>query len=109
MKENNPASVLAALVAVAAAAAAFAGLSQAKIPTTLDGPFEPRTAPFHAGLRGHAVDLPADDPRLRRRVSGFLPEQIAVSLSVDYDSVWISWVTGSCFLPLINLFFLLFF
>lgn len=66
----------------------------AKIPTTLDGPFEPVTVPFDNSLRGNAVDLPDTDPRVRRRVNGFAPEQISLSLSATYDSVWISWITG---------------
>ncbi|GFY99382.1 purple acid phosphatase 15 [Actinidia rufa] len=65
-----------------------------KIPTTLDGPFEPVTIPFDRSLRGNAVDLPDSDPRVRRRAKGFEPEQISVSLSSNYDSVWISWITG---------------
>lgn len=65
-----------------------------RIPTTLDGPFEPVTVPFDRSLRGNAVDLPDTDPRLQRRVKGFEPEQISVSLSATYDSVWISWITG---------------
>ncbi|KAJ8428510.1 hypothetical protein Cgig2_029963 [Carnegiea gigantea] len=69
-------------------------LSYAEIPTTLDGPFKPITVHFDKGLRGNAVDLPDTDPRVRRCVSGFEPEQISVSLSYDYDSVWISWMTG---------------
>ncbi|XP_052185132.1 purple acid phosphatase 15 isoform X2 [Diospyros lotus] len=64
------------------------------IPTTLDGPFEPKTVPFDESLRGNAVDLPGADPRVRRRVEGFEPEQISVALSATYDSVWISWITG---------------
>ncbi|KAF7845567.1 Purple acid phosphatase 15 [Senna tora] len=64
------------------------------IPTTLDGPFEPVTVPFDLSLRGIAVDLPDTDPRVRRLVQGFEPEQISVSLSATYDSVWISWITG---------------
>uniref|UniRef100_A0A6N2LCZ0 Purple acid phosphatase n=2 Tax=Salix viminalis TaxID=40686 RepID=A0A6N2LCZ0_SALVM len=64
------------------------------IPSTLDGPFAPHTAPFDVSLRGNAVDLPDTDPRVRRRVKGFQPEQISVSLSTTYDSVWISWITG---------------
>ncbi|VVA15819.1 PREDICTED: purple acid [Prunus dulcis] len=67
---------------------------EARIPTTLDGPFEPVTVPFDQSLRGNAVDLPESDHRVRRRVKGFEPEQISVSLSANYDSVWISWVTG---------------
>ena len=69
-------------------------LSYAQIPTTLDGPFKPLTVSFDESLRGNAVDLPHTDPRVQRRVSGFEPEQISVSLSYDYDSVWISWITG---------------
>nr|AGL44403.1 calcineurin-like phosphoesterase [Manihot esculenta] len=65
-----------------------------KIPSTLDGPFQPVTVPFDVSLRGNAADLPADDPRVVRRVKGFGPEQISVSLSASYDSVWISWITG---------------
>ncbi|KAI8574279.1 hypothetical protein RHMOL_Rhmol01G0342000 [Rhododendron molle] len=57
-----------------------------KIPTTLDGPFEPVTVPFDEKLRGNAVDLPDTDPRVRRRVNGFEPEQISVALSSTYDS-----------------------
>ncbi|KAK9944798.1 hypothetical protein M0R45_010348 [Rubus argutus] len=65
-----------------------------RIPTTLDGPFKPVTVPFDLSLRGNAVDLPGTDPRVRRRVKGFEPEQISVTLSANYDSVWISWITG---------------
>ncbi|KAJ8646160.1 hypothetical protein MRB53_007908 [Persea americana] len=64
------------------------------IPTTLDGPFIPVTVPFDERLRGNSVDLPATDPRVVRRVKGFEPEQISVTLSATYDSVWISWITG---------------
>ncbi|ONK56204.1 uncharacterized protein A4U43_C10F5200 [Asparagus officinalis] len=62
------------------------------IPTTLDGPFKPVTV--NAGFRGKAADLPDSDPRVRRRVNGFEPEQISVSLSATEDSVYISWITG---------------
>ncbi|KAK1270133.1 Purple acid phosphatase 15 [Acorus gramineus] len=65
------------------------------VPTTLDGPFEPVTVPLSDdAFRGHAVDLPPTDPRVRRNVVGFEPEQVSVSLSADSDSVWVSWVTG---------------
>ncbi|XP_047319314.1 purple acid phosphatase 15-like [Impatiens glandulifera] len=73
------------------------GLSPASIhtiPTTLDGPFPPVTVPLDDSFRGNAVDLPDTDTRVRRNVNGFQPEQITVSLSSTYDSVWISWVTG---------------
>ncbi|PIN14696.1 Purple acid phosphatase [Handroanthus impetiginosus] len=68
--------------------------SYSKIPTTLDGPFKPVTVPLDERFRGHATDLPDSDPRVRRKVKGFGPEQISVSLSSTYDSVWISWITG---------------
>lgn len=65
-----------------------------KIPTTLEGPFEPVTVAVDNSFRGNAVDLPDSDPRVQRTVVGFQPEQISVSLSSTHDSVWISWVTG---------------
>ncbi|CAB4261459.1 unnamed protein product [Prunus armeniaca] len=64
------------------------------IPTTLDGPFKPVTVPLDKSFRGNAVDLPETDPRVKRIVKGFKPEQISVSLSGTHDSVWISWITG---------------
>ncbi|KAJ4818859.1 Purple acid phosphatase [Rhynchospora pubera] len=65
------------------------------IPTTLDGPFEPVTSPLdQIKFRGLAVDVPETDLRVQRRVKGFEPEQISVSLSATEDSVWISWITG---------------
>ena len=67
----------------------------ANIPSTLDGPFEPVTVPYDASLRGNAVDIPETDPLVRRRVTGFEPEQISVSLSFNFDSIWISWITGN--------------
>ncbi|XP_072950417.1 purple acid phosphatase 15-like isoform X1 [Typha angustifolia] len=88
---------LAVAIAVAAivVAGVVAGHCGGKIPTTLDGPFEPVTSPLDgAGFRGLAVDLPDFDPRVRRWAVGFEPEQISVSLSSTEDSVWISWVTG---------------
>ncbi|GMP77921.1 hypothetical protein CsSME_00034032 [Camellia sinensis var. sinensis] len=62
------------------------------IPTTADGPFEPVTVAVN--LPGNAVDLPDTDERLQRTGGDFQPEQISVSLSSTYDSVWISWITG---------------
>ncbi|XP_009611645.1 purple acid phosphatase 15 isoform X1 [Nicotiana tomentosiformis] len=69
-------------------------VNKGQIPTTLDGPFKPVTVPLDQSFRGHAVDLPDTDPRVQRKVKGFEPEQISVSLSSTYDSVWISWITG---------------
>lgn len=65
-----------------------------EIPTTLEGPFNPVTVSLDKSFRGHAIDLPDTDPRVQRNVTGFFPEQISVSLSSTYDSVWISWITG---------------
>ncbi|KAF2548955.1 hypothetical protein F2Q70_00023833 [Brassica cretica] len=65
------------------------------IPSTLDGPFVPVTVPLDTSLRGKAIDLPDTDPRVRRHVTGFEPEQISLSLSSDFDSIWVSWITGS--------------
>lgn len=63
--------------------------------TTLEGPFKPVTVPFdNKTYHGNAIDLPDTDPQVQRTVQGFEPEQVSVSLSSDYDSVWISWITG---------------
>lgn len=75
----------------------FVEVNKGQIPTTLDGPFKPVTVPLAQSFRGHAVDLPDTDPRVQRIVKGFEPEQISVSLSSTYDSVWISWITGKKF------------
>ncbi|KAG8499834.1 hypothetical protein CXB51_006483 [Gossypium anomalum] len=66
----------------------------AAIPSTVDGPFKPVTVPLDKSFRGHAVDLPDNDPRVQRIVTGWEPEQIFVSLSSTHDSAWISWITG---------------
>ncbi|CAL1354413.1 unnamed protein product [Linum trigynum] len=64
-------------------------------PTTLQGPFAPISAPLASKyFTGNAIDLPADDDQVGRNVEGFQPEQISVSLSSNYDSVWVSWITG---------------
>lgn len=76
----------------------FGVVVKGEISTTINGPFEPVTYPFDENLRGNAVDLPDTDHRVQRSVSGFEPEQISVALSSNYDSVWISWVTGDLFL-----------
>lgn len=65
-----------------------------KIPTTLDVPSKPVTVQLDKSFRGNAIDLPDTDPRVQRKVEGFEPEQISVSLSSTHDSVWISWITG---------------
>lgn len=71
-----------------------AGGDDSQITTTLDGPFKPYTKPLDKSFRGNAIDLPPTDPRVQRIVHGFEPEQISVSVSSTYDSVWISWITG---------------
>lgn len=71
--------------------------SAVAIPSTLDGPFVPVTVSLDTSLRGKAIDLPETDPRVRRRVTGFEPDQISLSLSSDHDSIWVSWITGSFF------------
>ncbi|CAH9129800.1 unnamed protein product [Cuscuta epithymum] len=65
------------------------------IQSTTEGPFKPVTVPLDQTYRGHAIDLPDSDPRVQRTATGcWEPEQISVSLSFNYHSVWISWVTG---------------
>ncbi|XP_057836512.1 purple acid phosphatase 15 [Cryptomeria japonica] len=70
-------------------------LEATPIQTTLDGPFKPVTVSFPEGHRGAQAseDLPPDDPRVQRHVTGIFPEQISVSLST-HGSAWISWITG---------------
>lgn len=63
------------------------------IPTTLEGPFVPRTVGFDDSLRRGSEDLPHSDPRLVKRVPSIFPEQIALALSTP-DSMWVSWITG---------------
>lgn len=66
-----------------------------RIPTTLDGPFTPRTVEFDSSLRRGSVDLLPTDPRVAKTVVGDAPEQIALALSTP-DAMWVSWVTGNC-------------
>ncbi|KAA3480588.1 purple acid phosphatase 23 isoform X2 [Gossypium australe] len=63
------------------------------IPTTLQGPFHPRTIRFDPSLRRGSDDIPMDDPRLKKNVTSMFPEQIALALSTP-TSMWVSWVTG---------------
>ncbi|KAK3187877.1 hypothetical protein Dsin_027438 [Dipteronia sinensis] len=60
------------------------------IPTTLEGPFKPLTVPLNKTLSTITADLP-DFPS---NAVDFQPQQISVSLSANYDSIWISWITG---------------
>lgn len=73
------------------------------IPTTLEGPFKPVTAPLDKNLRLNVSDLPYVLQN-NAQGEGFQPEQISVSLSARYDSVWVSWITG----PFLHFFYLLF-
>ncbi|GAB2211391.1 hypothetical protein Drorol1_Dr00024703 [Drosera rotundifolia] len=59
----------------------------------LEGPFEPVTVPLDTSFRGDAVDLSDLDSRVKRTVTGWMPEQVMVSLSDEHSSVWISWIT----------------
>ncbi|GLU08740.1 hypothetical protein SLE2022_256330 [Rubroshorea leprosula] len=63
------------------------------IPTTLEGPFQPVTRLFDSSLRRGSDDLPMDNSRLKRNVTGMFPEQIALSISSP-TSMWVAWVTG---------------
>ncbi|GKU90532.1 hypothetical protein SLEP1_g4517 [Rubroshorea leprosula] len=45
-------------------------------------------------------DLPIDNSKLKRNVTGMFPEQIALAISSP-TSMWVSWVTGS-FFPDVN-------
>lgn len=63
------------------------------IPTTLEGPFKPKTRAFDPSLRRGSDDLPLDDPRLKRNVTADFPEQIALAISSP-TAMWVSWITG---------------
>lgn len=63
------------------------------IPTTLDGPFTPRTVAFDPSLRRGSADLLPTDPRVVKTVVGNGPEQIKLALSSP-GALWISWITG---------------
>ncbi|KAG0474721.1 hypothetical protein HPP92_014407 [Vanilla planifolia] len=65
-----------------------------RIPTTLDGPFAPRTRRFDPSLRLGSDDVPMDDPKLAKKVGFNFPEQIAIAASFSHTSMWVSWVTG---------------
>ncbi|KAG0474727.1 hypothetical protein HPP92_014413 [Vanilla planifolia] len=65
-----------------------------RIPTTLDGPFAPRTRRFDPSLRLGSDDVPMDDPKLAKKVGFNFPEQIALAISFSHTSMWVSWVTG---------------
>lgn len=66
---------------------------EAQVPTTLDGPFPPRTVAFDPSLRRGSSDLEPTDPRVAKTVVGNEPEQIALALSTP-GAMWITWITG---------------
>lgn len=67
--------------------------AEKRIPTTLEGPFDPVTRRFDPSLRRGSDDLPMDHPRLKRNVTSMFPEQIALAISSP-TAMWVSWVTG---------------
>lgn len=67
--------------------------AQQPIPSTLDGPFAPRTVAFDSSLRRGSSDLLPTDPRVAKTVVGDAPEQIALALSTP-DALWVTWITG---------------
>ncbi|KAI4372799.1 hypothetical protein MLD38_010987 [Melastoma candidum] len=89
MVTGFPASAVASAIALIA----IVSLPVWSIPTTLDGPFPPRTRRFDPSLRQGSDDLPMTDPRLRKNVASEFPEQISLALSTA-TSMWVSWVTG---------------
>ncbi len=68
-------------------------IAVASIPTTLEGPFQPVTVQFDPSLRQGSSDLPQNDSRIAKQVTGNYPEQIALALSTP-DAMWITWITG---------------
>lgn len=70
----------------------------APIPSTLDGPFPPRTVAFDSALRRGSSDLLPTDPRVVKTVVGDAPEQVALALSTP-DAMWVSWITGNSVRP----------
>ncbi|KAK2643886.1 hypothetical protein Ddye_019081 [Dipteronia dyeriana] len=68
-------------------------VTQQRIPTTVEGLFEPVTRRFDPSLRRGSDDLPMDHPRLKKNVTSIFPEQIALAISSP-TSMWVSWVTG---------------
>lgn len=73
------------------------GLEQTRpetdIPSTVEGPFAPRTVPFDGTLTLGSEDLNGSNPRVVRTATGMEPEQIFLALSTP-DAMWVSWVTG---------------
>lgn len=70
-------------------------VTEARIPTTLEGPFKPVTQRLDPSLRRGSDDLPMNDPRLKKNVTSNFPEQIALAIS-SATSMWVSWITGTC-------------
>ncbi|XP_040994094.1 purple acid phosphatase 23 [Juglans microcarpa x Juglans regia] len=68
-------------------------VTEARIPTTLEGPFKPVTQRLDPSLRRGSDDLPMNDPRLKKNLTSNFPEQIALAIS-SATSMWVSWITG---------------
>ncbi|CAM6083935.1 unnamed protein product [Calypogeia fissa] len=71
----------------------FAAVQLPDAPSTLQGPFQPRTVPFNESLGFGSEELNETNPRVVRRVTGWEPEQISLALSTP-DAMYISWITG---------------
>ncbi|VFQ65181.1 unnamed protein product [Cuscuta campestris] len=82
------------VVVVVAVVMSLAAVRSDGIPSTAEEPFKPVTVALDQTGRGHAIDLPDNDPRVQRTVTGWEPEQISLSLSFAHHSIWVSWVTG---------------
>ncbi|XVF29123.1 hypothetical protein REPUB_Repub15cG0092500 [Reevesia pubescens] len=65
-----------------------------QFPSTLEGPFKPVTVPVNYSIMGPVTSLPINRNPLLRPMANFQPEQISISLSSNYSSVWITWITG---------------
>ncbi|XP_054805563.1 purple acid phosphatase 23 isoform X2 [Prosopis cineraria] len=91
---KNPMKVYALWISLAVVLAlAKIGVTEQRIPTTLDGPFKPVTRRFDPSLRRGSDDLPMTHPRLKKNVTSNFPEQIALAISSP-TAMWVSWVTG---------------
>ncbi|XP_039067613.1 purple acid phosphatase 15-like isoform X1 [Hibiscus syriacus] len=69
-------------------------LVNGQFPTTLEGPFKPVTVPVDYSIVGKVTSLPVNKNPLLRPTIEFQPQQISLSLSSNFSSVWVSWITG---------------
>ncbi|XP_039050914.1 purple acid phosphatase 15-like [Hibiscus syriacus] len=65
-----------------------------QFPTTLEGPFKPVTVPVDYAIVGKVTRLPVNKNPIIRPTIEFQPEQISLSLSSNFSSVWVSWIAG---------------